>query len=96
VTIKASDGKREFNKLFFEKPFLFPFHNLKMSNYNHAEAVEELQKIRMTNERCSEQVTILGARLIKDNYTSKLGDQSKKSFIIWLFLYTQLTFFFFL
>jgi hypothetical protein len=61
-----------------------------MSKFNHAKAVEELQQIRMTNERCSEQVTILGARLIKDNYVSKLGDQGlkKKSFIIWLFLLT--------
>ncbi|KAI9481395.1 MAG: hypothetical protein EXX96DRAFT_212751 [Benjaminiella poitrasii] len=46
-----------------------------MSKFNHTEAVEELQHYRLTNERCSEKVTLLGARLIKDNYVSKLGDQ---------------------
>lgn len=49
-----------------------------MNKFDHVKAVEELQAFRMTNERNSERVTILGARLIKDNYTSKLGDQSKK------------------
>ncbi|GAA5807069.1 hypothetical protein MFLAVUS_000419 [Mucor flavus] len=46
-----------------------------MNKFDHVKAVEELQAFRMTNERNSERVTILGARLIKDNYTSKLGDQ---------------------
>jgi hypothetical protein len=49
-----------------------------MSNkFDHVKAVEELQQFRMNNERNSEKITILGARLIKDNYTSKLGDQGK-------------------
>ncbi|KAI7899809.1 uncharacterized protein BX663DRAFT_440415 [Cokeromyces recurvatus] len=46
-----------------------------MSKFNHIKAIEELQHYRLTNERCSEKVAFLGARLIKDNYISKLGDQ---------------------
>lgn len=42
---------------------------------SNAKAAEELQQYRMTNERSSERVSILGARLIKDKYTTKLGDQ---------------------
>jgi hypothetical protein len=49
-----------------------------MSKFNHKEAVEELQHYRLTNERNSERVSLLGARLIRDNYTTKLGDASKK------------------
>lgn len=45
--------------------------------FDHGKAVQDLQQFRMTNERSSEKVAILGARLIKDNYTSKLGDQGK-------------------
>ncbi|KAG1097768.1 hypothetical protein G6F42_018117 [Rhizopus arrhizus] len=45
-----------------------------MSKFNHKEAAEELQHYRLTNERNSEKVCHLGARLIKDNYTAKLGD----------------------
>lgn len=46
-----------------------------MSKFDHAQAIEDLQEYRKTNERNSEQVAILGARLIKDNYIQKLGDQ---------------------
>ncbi|KAI7878362.1 uncharacterized protein EV154DRAFT_486192 [Mucor mucedo] len=46
-----------------------------MSKFDHAQAIEDLQEYRKTNERNSERVAILGARLIKDNYTQKLGDQ---------------------
>lgn len=53
-----------------------------MSKFNHKEAAEELQHYRLTNERNSEKVCHLGARLIKDNYTVKLGDASKKTTII--------------
>lgn len=58
------------------KPLLPFLSKETMSNkFDHAKAVEELQQYRMTNERSSENVSILGARLIKDKYTSKLGDQ---------------------
>ena len=43
--------------------------------FDHAKAVEELQQFRMTKERSSETIATLGARVIKDNYVSKLGDQ---------------------
>ncbi|KAI8091064.1 uncharacterized protein B0P05DRAFT_528619 [Gilbertella persicaria] len=46
-----------------------------MVKFNYTEAVEELQHFRLTKERSSERVASLGARLIKDGYTSKLGDQ---------------------
>lgn len=46
---------------------------------SNAKAAEELQQYRMTNERSSERVSILGARLIKDKYTTKLGDQGNFS-----------------
>jgi hypothetical protein len=46
-----------------------------MNKFDHVKAVEDLQEYRKTNERNADQVTILGARLIKDNYTAKLGDQ---------------------
>lgn len=48
-----------------------------MSNnkFDHVKAVQDLLQYRMNNERNSEQITVLGARIIKDNYTSKLGDQ---------------------
>lgn len=48
-----------------------------MAKFDYIQAVEDLQKYRLTNERCSEKVATLGARLIRDNYTSKLGDQGK-------------------
>lgn len=53
-----------------------------MSKFNHKEAAEELQHYRLTNERNSEKVCHLGARLIKDNYTAKLGDASKRTTIV--------------
>lgn len=46
-----------------------------MNKFDHVKAVEDLQEYRKTNERNPEQVAIRGARLIKDNYTQKLGDQ---------------------
>lgn len=55
-----------------------------MSRFDHAKAIEELQQLRMTNERLPEKIVSLGKRLIDDNYTSKLGDQ------IWPF-YEQIT-----
>lgn len=62
-----------------------------MNKFDHVKAAEELQALRMTNERNSEKVTIIGARLIKDNYTSKLGDQGKTKF----YLSSSHAFFFF-
>ncbi|KAG1170665.1 hypothetical protein G6F70_000989 [Rhizopus microsporus] len=46
-----------------------------MTRFNHAEAINELQELRTTNERCCERVVSLAQRIIDDNYTSTLGDQ---------------------
>ncbi|ORZ05471.1 hypothetical protein BCR42DRAFT_337973 [Absidia repens] len=46
-----------------------------MPRFDYAEALEELKLYRLTNERQSEKVAGLGARLIRDNYSSKLGDE---------------------
>lgn len=46
-----------------------------MGKFDYNQAVEELQKYRLTNERQSERVVSLGATLIRDNHTFKLGDQ---------------------
>jgi hypothetical protein len=46
-----------------------------MARFDYVKAAEELQTFRLTNERNSEYVTSIGARLIKDKYTAKLGDQ---------------------
>ncbi|KAI8981585.1 hypothetical protein BDF20DRAFT_861901 [Mycotypha africana] len=55
-----------------------------MSRFDQAEAIEELQRYRLTNERSSERICQLGAKLINEKYTSKLGDQ------VWPF-YEQMT-----
>ncbi|OBZ88638.1 ER membrane protein complex subunit 2 [Choanephora cucurbitarum] len=46
-----------------------------MPSFNYTQAVEELQQYRLTKQRSSERVAHLGAKIIKGNYTSKLGDQ---------------------
>ncbi|KAI8097682.1 TPR repeat protein 35 [Halteromyces radiatus] len=46
-----------------------------MPRFDYTQALEELKTYRMTNERQSEKVASLGARLLRDNYTTKLGDE---------------------
>ncbi|KAG0180363.1 ER membrane complex subunit 2 [Apophysomyces sp. BC1034] len=46
-----------------------------MARFDYTVAVEELQNLRLTNERQSERVAALGARLIREKYISKLGDE---------------------
>ena len=48
-----------------------------MPRFDYSAAIEELQTFRTTNERRSEYVASLGARLIKDGYIKKLNDQGK-------------------
>ncbi|KAI9248238.1 hypothetical protein BDA99DRAFT_525186 [Phascolomyces articulosus] len=46
-----------------------------MPRFDYTTAIEELQTFRTTNERRSEYVASLGARLIRDKYITKLQDQ---------------------
>ncbi|KAI9313869.1 TPR-like protein [Dichotomocladium elegans] len=47
-----------------------------MTRFDSVTAIEELQILRTTNERRSEYVAALGARLIREKYITKLNDQA--------------------
>ncbi|ORX51597.1 tetratricopeptide repeat protein 35-B-like protein [Hesseltinella vesiculosa] len=46
-----------------------------MESFNYDDAVEELKTFRQTNERQSERVCALGAKMMRDKLQSKLGDE---------------------
>lgn len=61
---------------------LCSFTSSTMPRFDYTAAIEELQTLRTTNERRSEHVAALGARLIREKHMAKLNDQGTTPFPI--------------
>lgn len=65
-----------------KKRFSLSFPYPTMPRFDYTAAIEELQTLRTTNERRSEHVAAVGARLIREKHMAKLKDQGTRPFHI--------------